>query len=128
MKKLLLLQMLFILYSCSENILELTDKVKSSFRATAYTSLSEREKESLIINWEEAPVMLGTYVREDNSNIFLSNENRMFFILLNSSVTLSNNQNLAAVIFNTNLDPLLGPIIIIIDPVKDKTIGGVLRL
>ncbi|MFZ0454565.1 MAG: hypothetical protein WAM24_12550 [Ignavibacteriaceae bacterium] len=46
---------------------------------------------------------------------------------MKSDVILINNQLLVLVIFHTKVDPLLGPIALIIEPGTKEIVGGFLR-
>ncbi|MCB0732259.1 MAG: hypothetical protein KDC88_14640 [Ignavibacteriae bacterium] len=99
------------------------------YKEIAYNSLSEREKSSLTVDWQDAKIENGIYKKGQCENEFISgNENRLCFFVKDENISLLEYQKLIAVIFNTNDDALLGPIIVIVDPEGPKVIGGVGRL
>jgi hypothetical protein len=118
----------FIHLNCSDDN-TLSSIEENNFRETAYASLSEQEKATIINDWNDAPVTIGKYGKSDGLNFFLSdNDIRWSFIIFDSSMVLLENQTLFAVSFNTKDDSLLGPITVIINPWTNKAIGSCLRL
>ena len=98
------------------------------YREIAYYSLSDEEKTTLTNDWKEAEVKQGRYLLMDNINwIVFDPENKSGFSLMKTDVVLISNQPLILVIFHTNLDGLLGPIALIIEPGSKEIIGGFLR-
>ena len=67
------------------------------YREVAWTSLSAEEKETVTIDWREAKVNKCNYWEKE--------------------------QEAACVEFNTTLDPLLGPIVVFIEPVTLEVLG-----
>ncbi len=98
-------------------------------RQAAYESLTDSEKETLTINWEDALVVQGHYESNECDNVFVSgaNEHKCFGVK-DSSTKLSYMQKLGAVVFNTNDESLVGPIIVIMDPQNNSVVGYVFRL
>jgi len=98
------------------------------YRKIAYDSLSDEEKGTLTTDWKEAEVKQGNYLFKDNINwIVFDSENKSGFALMNTDVVLINDQPLVLVIFHTNIDALLGPIALIIDPGTKEIAGAFLR-
>ena len=130
MKKLCLFTLISLIFiGCSEksNFLLSIDQIE--YRKTAYDSLSEQEKGTLTTDWKEAEVEQGNYLLKDNINWIVFNpENKSGFALIKSDVVLINNQPLVMVIFHTNVDALLGPIALIIEPGSKEVVGGLLRM
>lgn len=114
--------------SCSDSDI-ISPEFEKEFKKIAYDSISESEKETIIINWEDAKITYGYYESGSCENTFVSNNNeRMCFFNLTGPMSLSNWDKLVAVSFKTINDALLGPIIIILDFDRKETIGGVGRL
>jgi hypothetical protein len=129
MKRFLIFYVIISFTSCSENSNFLLPAKKQQFRKIAYDSLSDEEKSTLIADWKDAEVKQGNYLFENNINWFVfDSDNKAGFALQNSDIVLTNNQELILVIFNTNVDALLGPIEIVINPINKEIIGGFLRL
>lgn len=130
MKKLALISLPFLLLTfCSDNsnVLSPTEEIK--YKSIAYASLTDQEKESLTKDWKEARVNVGRYQHNIQIHTVVINSNdKMSFELTDSSITLIENQKLVTIMFNTNNDPLVGPIIVVIEPEIDRAIGQVLRL
>ena len=121
--------LLFLLSSCTENSNILSPEEADIFRQVAYNSLNERSKESIIGDWQSAPVNSGRYHSDRNSNlIIIDSERSIPFILKDKQTELNEDQVLVAVTFNTTDDPLLGPITTIIDRNSRTIIGWVGRL
>lgn len=114
-------------FSCSDE--NSTNPFEANkMRETAYSSLTEMERESLTINWNEAPVVLGNFKSASCKNSFYSDKTQFLcFGLSDSTITLREGQILSAVIFYTTNDPLLGPLIVVIDPDKNMVVGQSLR-
>ena len=83
-----------VLFSCNKSEDELEE-----IREIAWNSLTEREKESVTIDWEDAVIESGTY---ENNEVHM-------------------------VRFNTTDDPLLGPIVVYVDKNNKKVLGQLLR-
>jgi hypothetical protein len=119
--------LIFTACSSDEDVLSPFEKV--NYRVIAYQSLTEDEAATLINDWRTAPVSAGKYRKENNNHIIIMDENIKWHFRLNDSETnLNDNQSLITVAFNTKDDPLLGPLIIIINPENDIVVGAVLRL
>lgn len=114
--------------SCSEKSNFLLPVDKMEYRKIAYDSLSDEEKGTLTTDWKEAEVKQGNYLFKDNINwIVFDSENKFGFALMKTDVVLINDQPLVLVIFHTNIDALLGPIALIIDPGTKEIAGAFLR-
>lgn len=114
--------------SCSEKSNFLLPVDKMEYRKIAYDSLSDEEKGTLTTDWKEAEVKQGNYLFKDNINwIVFDSENKFGFTLMKTNVVLINDQPLVLVIFHTNIDALLGPIALIIDPGTKEIAGAFLR-
>ena len=112
---------------CSNNSNVLTPFVEMNYRNVAYESLSEQSK-ATVINWQDGKVGKGIYQGKNGSNIILLDSgSQIGFVFNTSNVEVINGQRLIMVTFNTKDDPLLGPMILIIDPITNKVIGGVQR-
>jgi hypothetical protein len=98
-------------------------------RQVAYESLTETEKETLTISWEDALVVQGHYESDECENVFVSGASEHKCFGVKDSITkLSYMQKLGAVVFNTNDQSLVGPIIVIMDPQNNSVVGYVFRL
>jgi hypothetical protein len=114
--------------SCSDSDI-ISPELEKEFKKIAYDSISESEKETITINWTDAIITHGYYDTGSCKNIFVSDNNeKMCFFFLTGTISLSNRKKLVAVSFKTINDPLLGPIIRILDYNRKETIGGVGRL
>lgn len=114
--------------SCSEKSNFLLPVDKMEYRKIAYDSLSDEEKGTLTTDWKEAEVKQGNYLFKDNINwIVFDSENKSGFALMKTDIVLINDQPLVLVIFHTNIDALLGPIALIIDPGTKEIAGAFLR-
>ena len=121
-----LMALIFICCSEKSNFLLPVDQME--YRKIAYESLSDTEKETLTTDWKEGEVKQDNYLLKDNINwIVFDSGNKSGFALMKSNLVLINNQPLVLVIFHTNVDALLGPIALIIEPGTKKIIGGFLR-
>lgn len=130
MKKLLgiLISFLFLI-GCSEDSDPLSSPGQKHYRQVAYNYLSDEEK-ATIINWQKGKVEAGTY-QSDNELfgfVVIESGDKILFATNFSDVKLFEGQQLVAVTFNTTVDGLLGPIILIIEPSSEKVIGYVLRM
>jgi len=113
---------------CSTDDNFLTPLESANYRKIAYESLTPASKETLIKCWCVAPVKTGVYKFEnDNHFIIIDEQNKWIFSLTELNSSLTANQRLVAVIFNTNTDALLGPLTAIIDQNSEKVIGYNLR-
>jgi hypothetical protein len=123
-KKYLFVFTIFFFISCEDD-----NSNKLKYQEIAYNSLSQADKESLTIDWQDAKVYEGVFNNNDCEYEFTSDEmDRLCFIAVNENVNLIKYQKLIAVIFNTKYDSLLGPIISIVDTENNKVIGFVGRL
>ncbi len=121
-----LLVLIFI--SCSEKSNFVLPVDQMEYRKIAYENLSDEEKGTLTTDWKEAEVKRGNYLFKDNINwIVFDTGDKSGFSLMRSNVVLINNQPLVLVIFHTNVDALLGPIALIIEPGTKEIVGGFLR-
>lgn len=121
-----LLVLIFI--SCSEKSNFVLPVDQMEYRKIAYENLSDEEKGTLTTDWKEAEVKRGNYLFKDNINwIVFDTGDKSGFSLMRSNVVLINNQPLVLVIFHTNVDALLGPIALIIEPGAKEIVGGFLR-
>ncbi len=127
-KTLVILIQLLFLVGCSDDSDLLSPSGQKHFRLIAYESLSESEQ-STIIDWQNGKVEAGTYQSADDSHsIVLDSQNRIPFATNSSGVKLFDGQKLIAVTFETKVDALLGPIILIIEPCSENVIGYMLRM
>lgn len=129
MKKILvvILFSLFLQYCSGDEITSPTDQLK--YKQIAYNSLSDAEKASLTKDWQNSDYKDGNYRKDTCDNTFAANSgDKICFAKSDSTISLSLDQKLCAVIFNTTNDALLGPIIDIVDPQTEKTAGYALRL
>jgi len=95
---------------------------------TAYKSLTDQQKESLTIQWQDALVEQGYYQTGNCPDIVVINSNnKLCFNLEDGNTQLQLNQKLVAVSFGTKDVILLGPMIMIIDPTNENVIGFVGR-
>lgn len=119
----------FFFTGCFDFDLSTTPFDGEIMRQVAFESLTETEKETLTINWEDALVVQGHYESDECTNVFVSgaNEHKCFGVK-DSSTILSYMQKLGAVVFNTNDQSLAGPIIVIMDPQNNSVLGYVFRL
>lgn len=123
----LIVSFIILHFGCTDN--SLTEPEIAHYQTIAYSSLSENEKASLTVDMSEAIVKVGKYkVTNGNHSIKIEEDQIYFFFLRDNSLKLKTDQRLIAVAFNTRDDPLLGPIIVIIDPHTQIAIGGVGRL
>lgn len=117
-----------VLSGCSEDSNPLSPSGQKHFRQIAYNYLSDDAK-ATIINWQNGKVEDGTYHSSDEYDfIVLDSKNEIPFAANSSDVKLYTGQRLVAVTFETTMDPLLGPLILIVEPRSDKVIGYVLRM
>lgn len=79
------------------------------FRKIAWDIMSENEKKSVINDWHKAIVML-----EDWNSVGYKKDNK-------------ERKFVVSVCFNTDVDGLLGPIIVYLDPSTKEVVGGGLR-
>ena len=117
----------FILYACSddENNIETEDLM---YRTIAYKSISDEEKATIVGDWQNADVITGTFKSNVCDYEFIQeNQGRICFFVKDENIVLDDNQLLVAVIFNTVNDPLLGPILVIIDPNTETAVGFAAR-
>ena len=117
-----------ILYACSdkENVNEPGDL---NYRAIAYNSISDEEKATIVGNWQDAEMIYGIFKSDVCDYEFIQeNQGRICFVPQDQNLELVENQTLVAVIFNTVNDPLLGPILVIVDPDSESAVGYGLRL
>lgn len=122
--KLIYTILIFAMVSCNEDNFN-----NLKYKEIAYNSLSEREKSTLTVDWQDAKIENGIYKKGQCENeLIINDENRLCFFVNNENISLVEFQKLVAVIFNTTNDALLGPIIVIIDPEETRVIGGVGRL
>lgn len=119
-----------LLISCSDGSNTLTPFEEMNYRMVAYNSLSDGDKSTITSDWEKAPVKKGSYhlMDENIHQLIFNQDEKLGFALKNNKSILVENQKLIAVIFHTNVDALLGPIIIIINAKSNEAIGYVLRL
>ena len=107
---------------------------EQAFRLIAYTHLSEQDRQSLSSDWRKARVASCSYIQESSVHLCVQNpDKRDFtydfgFVAANPDIELKANQTLITVLFNTVDDPLLGPIIVVIDPEAKVVVGYVLRI
>ena len=132
MKNIFLLGFLMILVlGCSDDDEILSPINSNNYRKIAYESLSLDDRESLTKCWCLAPVRFGEYSYTINENrintIIIDDSNRWSFALIDENIQLFSGQRLIAVIFNTDIDPVVGPIVTIINPNTDEVIGYGLR-
>ena len=119
-----ILFLISLISCCNDNESEILD-----YRLIAYNSLSEEEKETISEDWNNAEIIFGKYKSDVCEHALYSvDRGLMCFLLKDQNIQLEENQNLTAVIFNTINDSLLGPIIVVIDPVSESAVGSVLRL
>ena len=99
------------------------------YREIAFNSLTQNEKSTLSENWQNAEVIFGKFSKTNCDNTFIYDGDNWFcFAKTNSQVVLTQDSKLVGVIFNTKHDPLLGPLIVILDDNSKNVIGHVLRL
>jgi hypothetical protein len=123
-----LLSFLVISFSCSDED-DNFNPSENLIRSIAYNSLSDEEKATIIDDWEEAEVIYGTFKSDVCDYAFMQeNQGRICFFPKDQSLVINEDQRLAAVIFNTVNDPLLGPILVIVDPELEAAVGYGLRL
>lgn len=79
------------------------------FRKKAWDTISENEKQSVAIDWNKAIVVL-----EDWNSVGYKKDNK-------------ERKFVVSVCFNTDVDGLLGPIIVYLDPSTKEVVGGGLR-
>jgi len=116
------------LIGCSEAEEGISPFQQAKFRKIAYASLSVQEAATLTNDWKTAPVKIGIYKNDNGTNtIIIDGNNRWGFGIYDQNITLTPNQILIAVTFNTSNDPLIGPLTLIIEPQSENVIGGVLR-
>jgi len=132
MKKFFLLGFLMILVlGCSDDDEILSPLNSNQYRKIAYESLSSDDKESLTNCWCLAPVRSGKYsfIKNEVSirSIIIDDLNKWSFKLIDENYFLFPGQRLIAVVFNTDIDPLVGPIVSIVNPNTDEVIGYCLR-
>lgn len=120
---------LLLIVSCSDDIGILSPENQVEYRELAYKILSDREKESLTINWQKGRVEEGKYKKKNDHDTFeTSSGSNLFFISKIGNEYLYDGYKLIAISFNTKDDALLGPIIVIIDPYLRMVIGRVGRM
>ena len=123
-----LLSFLVISFSCSDED-DNFNPSENLIRSIAYNSLSDEEKSTIIDDWEEAEVISGTFKSDVCDYAFMQeNQGRICFFPKDQSLVINEDQRLAAVIFNTVNDPLLGPILVIVVPELEAAVGYGLRL
>jgi hypothetical protein len=79
------------------------------FRTIAWAAVEENQKAHVIGNWQEALV----------SKIIYSDQ----WLTPNKNLKKLKNQELVTVKFSTDQDGLLGPIVVVINPVNDEVVG-----
>ncbi len=123
-----IMMMLFITPGCSHNSNGVSPFEEIKYRTIAYESLSMQEK-STVINWQDGKVERGVYKTDKSTpSILFDLGGRLSFVYNSSDIKLIDGQNLVAVFFNTTQDPLLGTIIVIINPGNSNVIGYVPRM
>ena len=125
--QLLFILILILFVGCGDDIL-LSPANQSTYREVAYNSLDENSKASITINWKDAKVEDGKYIKEGERHILKLSSGEEIPFLLSNGIIMIKNHRLVAVTFNTINDPLLGPIIIIVDPGQIKVVGIVGRM
>ena len=98
-------------------------------REAAFNSLDEISKMSITEDWKNAEVQSGFYSPGNCRHNFTGDDNfSLCFIPIDSETKFTVNQPLAAMIFHTKDNPLIGPIIVIVDPAPVEAVGFVGRL
>ena len=121
--------LLFFLFACSEDSTLLSPVEANIYRTIAYSNLDEGSKQTITGDWQSTPVNSGRYHSDKNLHrIIIDSKTSIPFLLKDKQTALIENQELVAVRFNTINDPLLGPIITIIDKSTKVVIGWVGRL
>ncbi len=124
-KTLVILIKLLFLVGCSDDSDLLSPSGQKHFRLIAYESLPESEQ-STIIDWRNGKVEKGFYqVYNSFGSVVLDDGDRVAFV--SNSSNINDGQKLVVVIFNTN-NLVLGPIILIVEPISEKVIGYVPRM
>jgi hypothetical protein len=94
------------------NNLVLTEKNKSTYRTIAWNAMEASEKKLVIKDWNKAEVSIITY--KDQGLIPYKAES------VNKKLK---NHELITVTFNTKLDPMSGPIVVVINPETNLVVG-----
>ena len=115
----------FTIWNCDDEVTGLSPTEEMIYRQIAFKSLTDDEQSSLSVNWEEAPVIRGFYSGNDSKNIFkeIDSELEYQFLISDDNVVLLDNQLLIRILFNTENDALLGPIILFVNPKTMSVIG-----
>jgi hypothetical protein len=128
LKFLLILLIPIIFTGCSDDENK-TENLDMLYRTIAYESLIDEEKASIFGDWQDAKVINGTFKSDVcDYEFFQDNQGRICFFPKDQNIELVDYQRLAAVIFNTVNDSLLGPIMVIIDPNSELAVGYAARL
>ncbi len=86
------------IFACNEGRLILNQNDEMTYRRIAWESLSEDAQATVTHSWQEARVSNCTYFGDNSAAV--------------------------CVTFNTTHDPLLGPIVVYIEPVSLKVLGN----
>jgi len=117
---------LLTLMSCSNKSDGLSPYEKANYRKIAYNYLYSNNSAPINISPNKSKIEFGKYSLINNTNfILMNNSNKISFFLNNENINLKNDQGLVAVSFYTNTvqDELLGPSIVIIEPITQQVIG-----
>ncbi len=118
---------LIVLFGCSKDSGVLSPQEKTTYKEIAYNSLTSQEK-STLINPDNAVIVQGNYKYVNGNHKILIGPNlSYYFVCIDKKVVLLNGQTLIFVRFNTANDALLGPIVVIINPITNMVVGGFLR-
>lgn len=91
------LLLLFFILSCSDDSDILSPISESKFKAIAYKSLSDIQKESNTHEWQDSYVEQGNYKTEKYSPHFIVINSKLSFSLIGKNTQININQNLVAV-------------------------------
>ena len=112
---------------CSDDS-DILSSDEMNYRRIAYENLSQEEKESITIDWKEADILKGVYRNNNGGNyIVTDSENNIPFFFLDKDIKIDENSLLVAVIFRTDNESLLGPLIVIVNPESRTKVGYVPR-
>ena len=109
---------------CSHDSDILSPDDEINYRKTAYESLDEEERGTITMDWKEADILKGVYHNNNGGNYLVTDSDGSIpFFFLNKDIKINEDSFIVAVIFRTNNESLLGPLIVIIDPESQTKIG-----
>lgn len=131
-KHLFIFSILFLCLNCSKDkssmVLSYTEDELMEFRNIAWNDLSTQEQETVLNSWEESVIHSCKVVREDQTWYYIfkddkGNNHKSTMVITNPSLNFQNDQSFISVFFITSDNALLCPIVVIIEPNKNKVFG-----